>query len=299
MRPWIVVAVTAVSSIAISAPTAGAGSRTGTRPAAYGKVSVSASGNTVRYIRSLGGTLRVKPPVKVSRPSVVCRRWTVFETVGVEPNQTVVEHYWRLCYSASTGRPIGDAKEIGGDVTGTPGTDDVWTAVVPDPVIMRENQVRFVTQRVAYLWLPAEYFHGIRVDLRSDSGAVLKGAAIARATQVMINPGWGGEANSTDCTLEAQFPYDRSVGYWDQRSCGLVYMKSSIDEPGGVYTATATVTWEVTATIDGLPVDAAVVVTEGETPVRVEELQALVTCTGGGESSCPAQGGTNVQANKK
>lgn len=299
MRARFVLAQVVTAAIVVLPSPALAGLRSPQRPSRTGKVIVSASGNTVRYARSLAGTLHVKPPIKISRPSVVCRRWTVFETVGVEPNQTVVEHYWRLCYSASTGRPIGDAKEIGGDVTGTPGADDVWTAVVPDPVIMRENQVRFVTQRVAYLWLPAEYFHGIRVDLRSASGAVLQGAAIARATQVMINPGWGGEANSTDCTLEAQFPYDRSVGYWDQRSCGLVYMKSSIDEPGGVYTATATVTWEVTATIDGLPVDAAVVVTEGQTPVRVEELQALVTCTGGGESSCPAQGGTNVQANKK
>ena len=157
---------------------------------------------------------------------------------------------------------------------------------MPDPVIERENTARFVTQRLAYVWLPVAYFNGIRVDLRSSTGAVLPGAAVARATRVVINPGWGGEANSMDCTLEAQFPFDPVVGYWDQRSCGLLYMKSSLGEPGGVYVATASVTWSVTAVIEGEAVDAATVVTQGQAAFRVEELQALVTCVGGRSSDC-------------
>ena len=62
--------------------------------------------------------------------------------------------------------------------------------------------------------------------------------------------------------------------------------ESSIDEPHGTYAVTATVTWTVSAVIDGEPADPATLVTDGQIAVRVEELQALVTCVGGSELSC-------------
>ena len=282
MRSWLVVPV-ALAVVAATMTSAGAGSRTPSRPRSIGKVRVEASGNKVRYTRARLGTPRSSNPGSVS-----CRRWSTVEMVPVLGSilMVPVEHRWRQCFSVSTGRPTGPVREIPTDAPGSGPGEDVWTAVVPDPVIQRENTARFVTQRLAYVWLPAAYFNGIHVDLRSSTGAVLAGAAVARATRVVINPGWGGEANSMDCTLEAQFPFDPVVGYWDQRSCGLLYMKSSLDEPGGVYVATASVTWSVTAVIEGEAVDAATVVTQGQAAFRVEELQALVTCVGGRSSDC-------------
>lgn len=283
-------ALTLAVVCALTTSSAQAGSRRPDRPTINVKVSVSAIGNTVRYSRTRKGVARLTPAVRSNPAPIRCSRWSTTELVGTGEDAITIVHRWRQCFSVATGRPTGQAREIPGDAAGTPSTTEVWTAVVPDPVILRQNASRSVTQRLAYVWLPLSYFHGIPVDLRSSNGEVLSGAATARAVQVTVHPGWGGEANATDCTLEAQFPYDKAVGYWDQRSCGLIYMKSSIDEPHGVYMARATVTWSVTAVIEGEPADPATVVTQSETPVRVEELQALVTCMGGGENSCPATG---------
>jgi hypothetical protein len=280
MRSRFAISLILVAVCALNAPTALAGSRTPSRPDRTGKVKATASGNTVRYVRARQG--KSTPPVRVNPPTVHCKRWTVTVTTGSGVAAVSVDHFWKQCFSIATGRPTGPPREV--PPTGAPGGEDVWTAVVPDPLILRENSARFVTQRLAWVWLPPEYFHGIPVDLRASNGAVLTGAAVARATNVSVNPGWGGDA---DCTLEAQFPYDRKVSYWEQRSCALLYMKSSVDEPGGAYTATATVTWIVSAVIDGEPVDPVIVVTTGDALFRVEELQALVTCIGGTETSCP------------
>lgn len=283
-RTTFVIGATAVC--ALIASSAQAGSRKPDRPVSGKKVTVSASGNTVRYTKARAGTAKAVPPARANPAPVHCNRWSTTEVTGTGEAAITITHRWKQCFSVATGRPTGQLREILGDSGSTPNTTEIWTAVVPDPVILRENSNRFVAQRLAYLWLPLEYFHGIRVDLRSSDGGVLPGAATARATQVIVHPGWGSEDNTTDCTVDAQFPYDRSVGYWDQRSCALVYMKSSIDEPNGAYVARATVTWAVTAVIEGEVADPATVVTQGETAVRVEELQALVTCIGGGESSC-------------
>jgi hypothetical protein len=144
-----------------------------------------------------------------------------------------------------------------------------------------------VTQRTAWVWLPPTYFQGISVDLRSSSGTVRPGAATARAIQVVLHPGWGGANNGVECTTEAQFPYDSAREFWDQLSCGLWFMKSSVDEPGGAYNVTTTVEWQVNAVVDGEVAETATVVTDSQTSVRVEELQALVTCVGGSSGSCP------------
>ncbi len=282
----IAIAVALAAAALLSAPIAEAGSRAPTRPPSGGKIRTSSSGNTVRYSRSRAGVPKRTPGLRVVPPAVRCRRWTTEEVQGVGEVAVVVVHSWRQCFSVATGRPTGPAREIPGESGGTQPTEDVWTAIVPDPVILRENSARFVTQRLSWIWLPPEYFRGIAVTLRSSSGATATGAATARAIDVTIHPGWGGAGNAIDCTLDAQFPYDRSKGYWEQRSCGLLYMKSSINEPGGVYTATATVTWEVNATIDGEPADPAIVITDGQAAFRVEELQALVTCVGGNETAC-------------
>ncbi len=297
MRSRLTFSLTVLLVGVLGSPSAQAGSRTPDRPNRGGKVTGTASGNTVRYVRPRQA--KSTPGVRVNPPTVTCRRWTTTTVTGTGEGETLVtvEHKWKQCFSIATGRATGPAREIPGD--GIPGGEDVWTAVVPDPQILRENQARFVTQRLAWVWLPAEYFHGIRVDLRASSGGVLPGAAVARATNVVVHPGWGDSSNATDCTLEAQFPYDRAVSYWEQRSCSLLYMKSSINEPGGAYKATATVTWIVSAVIDGEPVDPVSVVTTGEALFRVEELQALVTCVGGSESSCqPGQASVNTNSGK-
>ena len=289
MRTRLTISVAVAFAVAaLTAPIAEAGSRTPSRPPSGGKIRTSSSGNTVRYSRSRAGVPKRTPGARAVPAAVRCRRWTTEEVVGVGEDAKVVVHTWRQCLSVATGRPTGPPREIVGDAGGSGPAEDVWTAVVPDPVILRENSARFVTQRLSWIWLPPEYFLGIPVTLRSSSGATATGAATARAIDVAIHPGWGGPGNAVDCTLDAQFPYDRSKGYWEQRSCGLLYMKSSINEPGGVYTATATVTWEVNATIDGEPADPAIVVTDGQAAFRVEELQALVTCVGGSETACTA-----------
>ena len=255
-------------------------------------VKVTTSGATVRYTVNRAGKPRTPGRVRVNPGSVTCRRWTTIETLVSGPPEkpvtTTITHYWKQCFSTVTGRPTGPAREYDPGGGGVPAAEEVWTAVVPDPVIQRENGVRFVTQRTAWVWLPPEYFRGITVDLRSSTGELRSGGATARAVQVLVNPGWGGAGTSVDCTVEAAFPYDRGRPFWDQESCGLWYMKSSLDESGGVYRATATVVWEVNAVIDGEPADTATVVTDGQAAFRVEELQALVTCVGGSPSSCPA-----------
>jgi hypothetical protein len=251
-----------------------------------GGVKVTTSGNQVRYTVNRKGRPAAPGTVRSTPPPVRCSRWSTFEVVAVDGVRTTVEHRWRQCFSTVTGRPTGPAREIGLDGAGP--VEEVWTAEVPDPVLQRQNGVRFVTQRAAWVWLPPAYFRGIRVDLRSNTGEVRAGGATARATQVIVGPGFGGAASALDCTAEAQFPYDTARPFWDQLSCPLWYMKSSLDEPGGVYRATATVVWSVDAVIDGEPADTATVVTDSSTAIRVEELQALVTCVGGSSASCPS-----------
>ena len=251
---------------------------------------VTTSGSTVRYTVNRSGKPRTPGRVRANTGAVRCSRWTVPETV-VNPDETIttVMHYWKQCFSVATGRPTGPAKEYTPGGPGVAPTEEIWTAVVPDPVLRRENGVRFLTQRIAWVWLPPEYFRGITVDLRSSSGELRRGGATARAVEVQVSPGYGGVASALDCTVEAAFPYDRARPFWDQLSCPLWYMKSSLDEPGGVYRATATVTWEVNAVIDGEPADTATVVTDGQAEFRVEELQALVTCIGKSTDSCPTR----------
>jgi hypothetical protein len=252
-----------------------------------GGVKVSTSGNQVRYTVRRAGKPGGPGKAKSNPGTVTCKRWSTFETVTVDGVRTAVEHRWRQCFSTVTGRPTGPAREVTPDTGGTAPAEEVWTAVVPDPVLQRQNGVRFVTQRTAWVWLPPVYFRGISVDLRSSSGALRSGAATARAVQVVVHPGWGGPNNGVDCTTEAQFPYDSARDFWDQLSCGLWFMKSSADEPGGAYKVTTTVEWQVNATVDGEVAETATVVTDSQTSVRVEELQALVTCVGGSSQSCP------------
>ncbi len=288
-RLAITVALTTATICALTTSAAEAGSRKTDRPKVGGRVSVSASGNTVRYSRTRVAAKRTSS-APTNAGAVRCRRWKTSEVVGPkedapEEEQVLVVHYWRQCFSVSTGRATGPVREVGPLISASAG-EEVWTAVVPDPVLLRENGSRFVTQRLSYVWLPAEYFRGLSVDLRSSSGQVLPNAAVARAVSVLVHPGWGSEDNTMDCTEDAQFPFDRRIDYWNQRSCGLQYMKSSVNEPGGAFTARVTVTWVVTAVIDGEGVDSATVVTRGSSQIRVEELQALVTCIGGSANAC-------------
>ena len=273
----------AASLLAASAGPAVATRRTPDAPS-RGGVRVTTSGNQVKYTVARAGRPATPGVVRSTPPPVRCSRWSTFETIVVGEVRTVVEHRWRQCFSTVTGRPTGPAREIGLDGAGP--VEEVWTAEVPDPLLQRQNGVRFVTQRTAWVWVSPAYYRGIRVDLRSNTGEVRSGGAVARATQVIINPGFGGTATGLDCTGEAQFPYDSARPFWDQLSCPLWYMKSSLDEPGGVYRATATVVWSVDAVIDGEAADTATVVTDGQASFRVEELQALVTCVGGSSSSC-------------
>ena len=281
-----IISLMAIIAIAGSAVPAQAGSRTPKTPG-NGGVKVTTSGNQVKYTVKRAGRPGGPARVRVNPGSVTCRYRSVSEIVTVGGTNTVVEHRWRQCFSTATGRPTGPEREIIPGPGGSAPSEEVWTAVVPDPVLQRQNDVRFVTQRTAWVWLPPQYFRGIRVDLRSSTGQLRPGAATARAIQVVVNPGYGGPAAGIDCTAEAQFPYDGARDFWDQSACGLWFMKSSIDEPGGAYTATVTVAWEVNAVVDGAVAETATVVTDSQAAIRVEELQALVTCVGGSAGSCP------------
>lgn len=293
MRRVIVSMITIGAVFSASMGPAIAGRRDSTSPITG--VRVTTSGSMVRYVVNRTGKPKTAARVRVNPGAVTCRRWTTSETivtvVAGPPEKrvsTVVTHFWKKCFSSVTGRPTGPAREYVPSVGGVPPSEEVWTAVVPDPVIQRENGARFVTQRMAWVWLPPQYFRGITVDLRSSTGEVRVGGATARAVEVVFDPGWDSGGLGVDCTVEAAFPYDRGREFWDQKSCGLWYMKSSLDEPGGVYRATVSVAWEVNAVIDGEPADVATVVTDSQAFFRVEELQALVTCMGGSPSSCPA-----------
>ena len=154
-----------------------AGSRAPGRPPRVGKVAVKASGNTVRYTVTRSGKAKVVPGKKTNPDVVTCRRWTTETSPTVDGVVVVVQHRWRQCFSK--GRPTGPAKEIPAEASGSQPSEEVWTAVVPDPVIQRQNGVRFVTQRMAWVWLPPQYFQGIRVDLRSNTGQVRAAAAVA------------------------------------------------------------------------------------------------------------------------
>ncbi len=281
-----VLPITIAIALAACTTPAMAGNRKPGAPSTGG-VKVTTSGNQVRYTVTRKGRPASPGVVRSTPPPVRCSRWSTFEIVVVDGVRTSVEHRWRQCFSTATGRPTGPAREIGVDGAGP--VEEVWTAEVPDPVLQRQNGVRFVTQRTAWVWLPPAYFRGISVDLRSNTGELRVGGATARATQVIIHPGFGGTAAALDCTVEGQFPYDTARTFWDQLSCPLWYMKSSLNEPGGVYRATATVVWSVDAVIDGEPADTATVVTDGSAAFRVEELQALVTCVGGSSASCPSE----------
>ena len=68
---------------------------------------------------------------------------------------------------------------------------------------------------------------------------------------MIVGPGFGGGASALDCTAEAQFPYDTARPFWDQLSCRLWYMKSSLDEPGGVVHGHGDRGVAVDAVIDG------------------------------------------------
>jgi hypothetical protein len=283
---WHLVLI-AITSFCVSAPMSAEASRRDPKAPPSGGVRVTTSGNQVKYTVKRGGRPGGPARVRVNPGAVTCRYRSVSETVTAGAAKTVVEHRWRQCFSTATGRPTGPEREVIPGPGGSAPSEEVWTAVVPDPVLQRQNDVRFVTQRTAWVWLPPQYFRGIRVDLRSSTGQLRPGAATARAIQVVVNPGYGGPAAGVDCTAEAQFPYDGARDFWDQSSCGLWFMKSSIDEPGGAYTATVTVAWEVNAVVDGEVAETATVVTDSQAAIRVEELQALVTCVGGSAGSCP------------
>ena len=131
-------------------------------------VKVTTSGSTVRYTVNRAGRPRTSGRVRVNPGSITCRRWTTIETIvngpPGKPVVTTVTHYWKQCFSTVTGRATGPAREYDPGAAGVPPAEEVWTAVVPDPVIQRENGVLFVTQRSAYVWLPPAYYRGITVD---------------------------------------------------------------------------------------------------------------------------------------
>ena len=108
MRSWLVLPV-ALAAVAATMTTAGAGSRTPSRPRSIGKVRVEASGNKVRYSRARTGA-----PPSSNPGSVTCRRWSTVEMVPVLGSIVLVavEHRWRQCFSISTGRPTGRRRPI-------------------------------------------------------------------------------------------------------------------------------------------------------------------------------------------
>jgi hypothetical protein len=169
MRAWIL--PVAIASCVLLATPAEAGRRDPKAPSAGG-VKVTTSGNQVKYTVRRAGKPGGPGKAKFNPGTVTCKRWSTFEPVTVDGVRTVLEHRWRQCFSTVTGRPTGPAREVTPDTGGTAPAEEVWTAVVPDPVLQRQNGARFVTQRTAWVWLPPTYFRGISVDLRSSSGLV-------------------------------------------------------------------------------------------------------------------------------
>jgi hypothetical protein len=104
----------------------------------------------------------------------------------------------------------------------------------------------------------------------SDSDAGLTVSIEARAASIVWSMGDGATVNCGNPGT----PYEARFGDAASPTCGHVYRTPSRDQPGGIFSVTATTTWQVTWAGGG---ESGVITTtrQSQTTVRIGELQVV------------------------
>ena len=115
---------------------------------------------------------------------------------------------------------------------------------------------------------PAARTWGVFDDEQVDQGYRVEIRAVAE--RIVWSMGDGG---TVTCTNPGT-PYIASYGLSDSPTCGYKYTRSSRNEPGGVFTVTATAYWRITWSVAG--VSGVIEVERSATAtVRIDELQVI------------------------
>ena len=185
--------------------------------------------------------------------------------------------YQRTCYNDATG----NTEALGGPV---------WIAgappVISPAVLARQARARLVLPKVVIqLNPPGKQLPNLPTWLSMDPSSWATKSATASvpgvsvtATARPVRASWAmGTGATTVCTGPGTPWTPGTDPMLTSPDCGYTYTHSSAGAPGGVFTVTVTVTWEVTwagagesGTVPGLTTTASV-------PVTVQESQAVVT----------------------
>jgi hypothetical protein len=184
----------------------------------------------------------------------------------------------RLAESGIKNLSCGDAEEKPNAKPGEARSVDsvAWVAVeklrLPSPV-MRMNPAEGAFQVVgvpSWLWVEPSVW-GPVVETAEVPGLTV--TATARPVSVVWSMGEGGrvvcEGSGT--------PYSSAFSPESESpDCGYTYTRSSLGEPGGTFTVSAVLTWDVVWEGGGRSGRVPGLVTVDEIDVRVDEIQALV-----------------------
>jgi hypothetical protein len=144
---------------------------------------------------------------------------------------------------------------------------------VPEPRVRLSPQEKSYVNLPTWVWLP-----GPARETRSVTATlpgVMSATVTATRSRVEIDPGTTADrAEVKDECGAAGRPYTRDATF----TCGVRYLRASVDRPGGVYRLTVTTVWEVTVTATR-PLDGATftpVRASATTEVPVGEIQSTV-----------------------
>lgn len=201
------------------------------------------------------------------------------ETVAALGSQPAGEGGWYLkaCYSDGPG---------GEQVIGAP----VWVAgtapVMSPEVLARQARSRLELPEVVVRLNPSgDQLVNLPTWLALDASswrtrsatAAVPGVSVT-ATARPVRATWAmGEGGSVVCTGPGTPWRPGTDPAMASPDCGFVYRHSSASVPGGRYTVTVTVAWEVTWAGAGRAGTVPGLTTTGTLPVRVQESQAVIT----------------------
>ncbi|RKN11641.1 hypothetical protein D7319_06480 [Streptomyces radicis] len=143
---------------------------------------------------------------------------------------------------------------------------------LPSPVVRLSPSVDAVqVVRVpTWLWVEGGVWRPVSETAEVPGVSV---TATARPVRVVWSLGDGGEVvcGGPGTPWDGSFPADAA-----SPDCGYTYVRSSVGEPGGTFTVSAAVVWDVTWEGDGQSGRVPGLVTVDEVAVTVDEIQALV-----------------------
>jgi hypothetical protein len=122
-----------------------------------------------------------------------------------------------------------------------------------------------------WLWVDRGVWHAISA---TAAAGPVSATATATPDQVVWQMGDGGKVicKGPGIPWTSQYPPDQG------NDCSYVYVRSSVDQPGGAYTVTTTVYWHVTWTSQGAPGGGDLGLIAGpsvQSAVQVQELHAI------------------------